>query len=109
MDSRIYTASEKYLGGAHLNGDTTLTIEEVTVEKMENDGKLKLCLHFSEADVLPLLLNKTNTRTLQELHGDETDEWLGAVITLWFDPSVEFIGRRVGGLRIKYLETEKKS
>ena len=102
MDSRLYTASDKFLGAAHLNeGDTTLTITTVTVEEMR-DGKEKMCIHWN-SDRLPWLLNKTNIKRLQAMFGDDTDKWLGQEITLYNDPDVEFMGEVVGvvGVRVE--------
>ena len=104
MDSRLYTASDKFLGSAHLNGDTTLTVKSVTIEEMR-DGKEKMCIHWTQ-DKLPWLLNKTNIKRIAKLHGDNTDTWEGQEITLYNDPDVEFMGEVVGGLRVR---VEKKS
>ena len=105
MDSRLYTASDKFLGSSHLDGDLTLEIESVNIEEMR-DGKEKMCLHWTNPDRLPWLLNKTNIKRLQAMFGDDTEKWLGHQITLYNDPDVEFMGEVVGGLRVR---TEKKS
>ena len=104
IDSRLYTASDKFLGSAHLSGDTTLGIETVYVETMR-DSKDKMCISWVE-DYLPWLLNKTNIKRLQAMFGDDTEKWLGHQITLYNDPDVEFMGEVVGGLRVR---VEKKS
>jgi hypothetical protein len=103
MDSRLYTASDKFLGSAHLSGDVTLTVADVTLEDMR-DGKSKMCLHWVNPDRLPFLLNKTNIKRLQKLFGDDTDTWLGKDVTLYNDPDVEFMGEVVGGLRVRTAE-----
>ena len=105
MDSRLYTASDRFLGSAHLDGDTKLTIESVSVEEMR-DGKEKMCLYWTNPDRLPWLLNKTNIKRLQKLFGDDTETWLRQEVTLYNDPDVEFMGEVVGGLRVR---VEKKS
>ena len=104
MDSRLYTASDKFLGSAHLDGDTILTIASVSIEEMR-DGKEKMCIHWQE-DKLAWLLNKTNIRRLHVQFGDDTEKWLGQTVTLYNDPDVEFMGEVVGGLRVR---VEKKS
>ncbi len=48
-----------------------------------------------------VVLNKTNTGTLIDAFGDETDDWIGQEIEAYFDPDVTFGGKRVGGLRIR--------
>ena len=110
MDSRLYTASDKFLGNAHLTGDTTLTIEAVSIEEMR-DGSEKMCLGWgvSQFDAnskhwLPWLLNKTNIKRIAKMYGDDTDEWIGKEITIYNDPDVEFMGEVVGGLRVRTVE-----
>ena len=105
MDSKQFTLSEKFLGGGHLSGDTVLTIAAVVVEEMR-DGTEKMCVQWQEPKFLPWLLNRTNIKRLQKLYGDNTDDWLGKAITLYFDPDIEFMGETVGGLRVR---VEKKS
>ena len=107
MDSRLYTASDKFLGAAHLTGDKTLKIEQVTIEPMR-DGKDKMCLHWLGGEPLPFLLNKTNIKRIAKLFGDDTDEWMGKEVTLYNDPDVEYMGEVVGGLRVR-VQAEKKS
>ena len=103
MDSKLYTSSSKYLGGAHLAGDTALIIESVTVEEMQ-DSSEKMCLHWKGGEPLPMLLNKTNIKRLAKAHGDDTDGWLGQEVTIYFDPDVEYMGEVVGGLRVRVVE-----
>ncbi len=109
MDSRIYTAGN-FLGGDQLTDKQkegmALTIAEVTAEEMRS-GQDKLCLRFRE-DVKPLLINKTNAKRLQTMHGHDTDAWVGKEITIWFDPEVEFMGDIVGGIRIRVTNSKKK-
>ena len=104
MDSRIYTASDKFLGSTHIDGETALTIKLVDEAELR-DGNQKLCLHW-ESDHLAWLLNKTNIRRLQALFGTDTDDWIGKTVTIYHDPDVEYMGNVVGGLRVR---TEKKA
>lgn len=108
MDSRLFTASDKFLGAPHLDGETTLTIGEVDLEEMR-DKTVKMCLHWKEPKVLPWLLNKTNIKRIAKLYGDDTDEWVGKKVTIYNDPDVEFMGEIVGGLRVRLqAQTAKK-
>ena len=55
-------------------------------------------------DDTKLLLNKENTRNLIEGFGtDETDDWVGRTFEAYYDPSVTFGGKRVGGLRVRVI------
>ena len=78
-----------------------ITGVEETEFKDEKTGKLvrKLVLLFGD-DQPKLTLNATNTRELIEAYGDDTDNWIGKVIQVWFDKNVTFGGKKVGGLRV---------
>jgi len=106
MDSSKFTASDNYLGGSHIDGEQALTIKEVYAEELR-DGNVKLCIAWRE-DFLPWLLNKTNTRRLQNMFDKDTDSWLGKEITVWFDPEVEYMGDVTGGLRVRVPPPAKK-
>ena len=110
MDSRLYTASDKFLGSAHLSGDVHLMIDSVSIEEMR-DGSEKMCVGWNASDTntdgkpfLPFLLNKTNIKRLQKMFGDDTESWLGQQVTIYNDPDVEFMGEVVGGLRVRVVE-----
>ena len=112
MDSRSFTAGN-YLGGESLTDKEkdglALEVSDVTSEEMRS-GSDKLCLHFKE-DRKPLLLNKTNSKRMASMYGHETDDWIGEVVNLWFDPEVEYMGDIVGGIRVRIstpAATEKK-
>ncbi len=80
-----------------------LTIELVVMEEVESeDGRVeKPVCYFSEKDSKPLILNKTNAEVLRELYGDETEEWVGKQIEVYFDPSIRFGTRKTGGIRVR--------
>ena len=57
---------------------------------------------FSEEDVKPMVLNKTNKNRLKHYLGSSTSEGvIGKVVNVYNDPDVEFGGEIVGGLRIR--------
>lgn len=94
--------------GSHLmpNGqDMILTIKEVRAEElMSTDGKEKhsLVCYFQENGVLPMVLNKTNCRTIAKLF-KENDylKWSGKRISVYVDHAVKAFGDTVDGLRIR--------
>jgi hypothetical protein len=59
----------------------TATIEKVYEEKLPQTGDT-IMIKFKTYDK-SLALNKTNTKTLVGLFGDETDDWTGKVVTLY--------------------------
>lgn len=65
----------------------------------EFDDGTKLIVSFSDSDK-DLVLNKTNSHTIAELYGDDTDDWKGKPLCL-FKARVPFQGRMVDGIRVK--------
>jgi hypothetical protein len=62
---------------------------------------IKWALLFKEIDK-PMILNWTNMQLLEKVTGsDNTDDWTGKRVLVWFDESVQFKGEMKGGLRIK--------
>jgi hypothetical protein len=89
-------ATSRFFKAEDIGPGRTLTIKEVTFEKV-GDGD-KPCCHFKET-TKALVLNKTNIDLLVTLHGEDTDEWVGQRVGLKLTP-VEFQGRRVNGIRV---------
>ena len=48
-----------------------------------------------------LVLNKTNAVRVSKLYGNNTKDWVGKAVTLYFDPKVMFGRDQVGGIRIR--------
>lgn len=72
--------------------------EDVSMETQPT--KMKYVLHFKEL-AKPLVLNNTNGQRIALLTGkDDFDDWTGHQITLFNDPTVEFGGKLVGGIRV---------
>jgi len=87
----------KYLAASDLQGrHVTLTIDYVEVHDL--DGQQKPAVYF-KGKTKALLANKTNTRSIAELHGDEMDAWSGKRVTLYSTP-VLFQGRTVPAIRV---------
>ena len=85
----------RFLKARDLDGDTIVTITALTMETF--DGEDRPLLSFEEIDKI-LSLNRTNTKTIGELHGRETDDWSGHRIIL-YPTEVEFKGERMQGIR----------
>lgn len=65
-----------------------------------DDGEEKNILYFD--GLKEMVLNKANGYVLFEAFG-EPDNWPGKSIEVFSDPSVMFAGKRVGGLRLRYV------
>ena len=87
----------KYLRASDLDGDTPVTMKSLIMEEI--NGEKKPVLHFREP-LKPLVLNKTNTKTIGSLHGSETDGWPGKRIIL-YPTKVDFRGEIVDAIRIR--------
>ena len=91
----------KYLKAADLQGrQVTVAISNCVVENVGTDSQpqKKPVLYFSGASK-GFILNRTNGEVIVQAYGTETDNWLGAKITLFAAP-VAFKGKMVPGLHV---------
>jgi hypothetical protein len=87
----------KYLKATDLQGRRIEVImADVKTEKLGDD--FKPILSFKGKDK-GLVLNKTNSNTIIDAYGPETDEWFGQPIIL-FETMVEFQGKRSPAIRV---------
>ncbi len=93
----------KYLGKDNLKSPLTVTINNVTQETIESDNEqqLKAVIHFQEDGVKPFICNVGNWMTIEDAYGEESDDWTGKRIELFVDPTVQFGGKRIGGVRVR--------
>jgi len=95
---QIYTSTGGNLKADDLgNKSWPLTIQEV--DKYDFDDGTKLILRFEKSEK-GLILNKTNARRIAEMHGPETDGWVGKTITLAAEDT-EYEGRPTKGIRVQ--------
>lgn len=98
--------NNKYLKKEDVGGGVLVTISHITQENVAKDGadaELKAVVHFHELDK-PLVLNSTNGQLIAVITGQDTDierNWVGARIVLYNDPTIQFSGRIVGGIRVR--------
>lgn len=72
------------------------TINDPTGKKKE-----AVVAHFSDGNK-PMVLNKTNLKTMSRIFGTSyIEDWRGRSIQIFFDPNVRFGRDKVGGLRIR--------
>lgn len=96
-----------YLGAYSLPTDGTdmvLTIKETRKEKVVGgDGKKQDCfvVYFQEQGVKPMILNRTNAKTIQKVYGTPYIElWVGKQISL-YQTTVNAFGTQTDALRIR--------
>jgi hypothetical protein len=95
--SKLYPS--KYLRADDLgDGTRTVVIESLELEEM-SDGQEKPVLYF-KGMAQGLVLNRTNSYSLAEVYGDETDDWVGQRIQLYV-ASTEYRGQRVPCIRVR--------
>lgn len=82
--------------------ERTLTIKETKKEEVANtNGGKELCFvaYFSESNK-PMILNKTNCKTISKLYGPFVENWIGKRITIKSE-TVKAFGETVDALRVK--------
>ena len=75
------------------------TIKHLAIEEVAK-GEEKPVLYFLEA-TKGLTLNKTKIHQLEAGYGDDTDLWIGRKVRLSDDPTVDFGGKIVGGIKLE--------
>lgn len=101
---KIFAAfPSKYLKPADLQDKhVTAEMDYVLMEEVENrDGQVEMkpVLYF-KGQRRGLILNVTNSKTIANLYGDETDAWKGMPIVL-FSAMVDAWGETVASIRMK--------
>src|SRR5262245_3980657 len=95
----------KYLKAEDLEeGDLVVIINDAQFETFKDPrtqrDESKPVLHF-QGDTKPLVLNKTNYKTISPLRGsDDTDDWSGRKSAL-YATEVESVGETVLGIRLR--------
>lgn len=75
-------------------------VVKVNVAVEGADPEYKWALHFDEMDK-PMILNSTNLQIIGNIHGEDTDGWVGKQIVLYTDHNVSFGGKVIGGIRAR--------
>jgi hypothetical protein len=76
-----------------------LVMRSFTQEQVGDQLEDKVALHF-HGSYKPLLLNRTNLRILQSLHGT-TENCINKTICVYNDPTISYGGRLTGGIRLR--------
>ena len=84
------------------DGPQIAIIRDITMETLGRgkDEETKPVIHFENDNPKPLVPNVTNTRTIEDAFGFETDDWAGCQIEL-YAPKVPFGSKIVDGIRIR--------
>lgn len=80
---------------------TIADCKETDVGLENTDPEYRWALYFKELEK-PLILNITNGQIIADIVGsEESDDWIGQKIVLYFEPNVSFGGKRTGGIRVR--------
>ncbi len=91
-----------FLAKEDLSGPRILTIESVEEGELQGDGgkEFKPIMHFRNFEK-SMVINNVNFDTIADAYGEETDDWHGKPIEVYVDPSIQFGGKKVGGVRVR--------
>ena len=100
----------KYLKKTDFEEPQIVTIKDIAVENVSVPGqpkKERAVVFFREKEK-GMVFNSTNLkRAAQCLGSEETDDWMGKRVVVFFDENVEFGGDLVGGLRVRGVPRAK--
>ena len=96
----------RFLCDADLVGQPEIiaTADHTSMEEVRNGMEVsqKVVLHFMEKGVKPMVLNKTNSKTMAKLAKSPMMEcWKGTMVQIYYDPTIKFGRDVVGGVRIR--------
>lgn len=94
----------KYLKKEDLtSGPIIATIARVEMGDVgtEDNKDTKPIMFFREEDIKPMVVNSGNWDTCAELFGDESDNWTRHQVEIFVDQNVKYAGKKVGGLRLR--------
>jgi hypothetical protein len=93
----------KFLKKEDVDPPKLVTIRGFSQQNAGRDDapEMKWTMSFIELNK-PMVMNSTNLQLCaQALGSDDTDHWIGKQIVLYNDPSVQFQGKLIGGIRIR--------
>ncbi len=91
----------KYLNATDVGNKVfKLTIANVSMEKMENDGAMKPVMTFHNAQK-GMPVNATNWDNMAMVYGDESDNWIGKHIEMFTEATRMPNGTPTRGVRIR--------
>ena len=99
-----------YIGSYSLGGkDLTVQIKSVAQEVVKGEGgKQEMCLVAQLVDNKPMILNKTNAKTIAKIYGTPyINEWVGKYITI-YPTTTKLAGEQVECLRIRQVVPQVK-
>ncbi len=96
--------TSKYLKGSDVDPPKLLTFHSFKKENVakETEPPEHKWVAYFDGEEKGLVLNKVNLeRAARAMGSDDTDDWIGKPIVVFYDPNVEFGGKLVGGIRVR--------
>ena len=91
----------KYLNATDVGNQTfKLTVANVVMEKMENDGVMKPVMSFHGAQK-GMPINATNWDNMASVYGDESDNWIGKQVEMYTEATRMPNGTPTRGVRVR--------
>lgn len=94
----------KYLKAADFPEPKLATIadfQKVNMAKEDQEAQYKWTVKFKEWPKA-MVCNKTNLKRMAKIFDSEnTDNWIGKKVVVFYDENVEMAGETVGGLRVR--------
>jgi len=88
---------------------TVANVEQQNVAPENQPKELKWVMHFEEEWAKPLVLNRVNTELAAKvLKSDDTDDWAGKQIVAYQDPTINYGGKVIGGIRVRAVKPGDK-
>jgi len=102
-----FKTESKYFRASDFSKEIICTVESVDSCEFKNDdgsAAVKPVLHFQDMPQA-LVLNKTNFTALSLMFGEDTNDWIGAKVSLY--PSrVDFKGKVMPTIKVKRTPTK---
>ncbi len=96
--------NSKFLTKEDVTPDVLVTVAtciEQNVAMESQPVEMKYTLTFQELEK-PLVLNFTNASLMAGITGrEDTEDWIGAKVVLYNDPTIMFAGKMTGGIRVR--------
>lgn len=94
----------KFIQKTDVEKEVLVTIDKITEENVAQDNmpeKKKFVIYFKE-NYNPWVPNIGSLEEIAKITGTgDVDNWPGATIVLYVNPDVEYVGKRVGGIRCR--------
>jgi hypothetical protein len=89
-----------HLSASDLEGDTIVTIKGFALDQEVGAEKARKGVLFFEESSNGMVMNKTNTERVRDLHGKYVNEWVGKKITL-YPSETDMAGKTVECIRVR--------